>query len=48
VVNDAIILIDRINNLRKQNPDQALEKVISTAGESRLQPIILTTLTTAA
>ena len=48
VVNDAIILIDRINNLRKQNPSQLLEKVISTAGESRLQPIILTTLTTAA
>jgi len=44
VVNDAIILIDRINkNLAKWIDD--LHAVIS-AGKSRLQPIIVTTLTT--
>lgn len=44
VVNDAIILIDRINkNLAKWIDD--LHSVIS-AGKSRLQPIIVTTLTT--
>lgn len=48
VVNDAIILVDRINNLRKKYPERALEEIIAFAGSSRLQPIILTTLTTAA
>lgn len=48
VVNDAIILVDRINNLRKKYPEKPLEEVIAFAGSSRLQPIILTTLTTAA
>ena len=48
VVNDAIILIDRINNLRKQNPLTKLSEIIAKAWESRLQPIILTTLTTTA
>ena len=48
VVNDAIILVDRINNLRKQNSKKPLLEVIVAAWESRLQPIVLTTLTTAA
>jgi hypothetical protein len=44
VVNDAIILIDRINkNLEKGIDD--LHSIIG-AGKSRLQPIIVTTLTT--
>ncbi|MBU1445919.1 efflux RND transporter permease subunit [Patescibacteria group bacterium] len=46
VVNDAIVLIDRINqNIRNGVPK--LESVIISGGE-RLQPIILTTVTTAA
>lgn len=48
VVNDAIILVDRINNLRIKYPERPLEDVIAFAGSSRLQPIVLTTLTTAA
>ena len=44
VVNDAIVLIDRINkNIRKGLPK--IEAIIRSGGE-RLQPIILTTITT--
>jgi len=46
VVNDAIVLIDRINqNIRRGLPKA--EAVVISGGE-RLQPIILTTITTAA
>lgn len=46
VVNDAIVLIDRINfNWRKRGPSQ--EAAILMAAEERFQPIILTTITTA-
>ena len=44
VVNDAIVLIDQINQNRKQN--FSLEHAISDAAHSRLQPIIMTTFTT--
>jgi HAE1 family hydrophobic/amphiphilic exporter-1 len=44
VVNDAIILIDRINKNLSKGIDN-LHSVVS-AGKSRLQPIIVTTLTT--
>ncbi|RHW77795.1 efflux RND transporter permease subunit [Colwellia sp. RSH04] len=45
VVNNAIVLVDRINQLRMQG----IEKVdaIKQAAQSRLRPIIMTTLTTA-
>jgi len=44
VVNNAIVLIDRINQLRQSG----VEKItaIKSASESRLRPIIMTTLTT--
>jgi len=44
VINNSIILVDYINNLRKEgfSLDEALKK----AGETRFTPIILTTLTT--
>ena len=48
VVNDAIIMVDKINNLEKHNKDWNLEEIIAEAWETRLQPIILTTLTTTA
>ena len=44
VVNNAIVLVDRINQLRQQGHDQ-LEAIL-TASESRFRPIIMTTLTT--
>jgi len=44
VVNDAIVLIDRINRNRTRGMDTYT--AIVEAGKSRLQPIILTTITT--
>jgi multidrug efflux pump subunit AcrB len=46
VVNDAIILIDKINNNRKEGLSKFESVVLG--GRARLQPIILTTLTTVA
>jgi HAE1 family hydrophobic/amphiphilic exporter-1 len=45
VVNDAIILLDRANANRKNGMDT--QSAIREAGRSRLQPILLTTITTA-
>ncbi len=45
VVNNAIVLLDRINQLREQGLDKSTS--IKQAAESRLRPIIMTTLTTA-
>lgn len=44
VVNDAIVLIDRINNNRKNGIEK--KEAISEAVNARLQPIIMTTITT--
>lgn len=54
MVNDAILKIDTINRLRKDyaaedaslNPKQILEKAILKAGEIRLKPILMTSITT--
>lgn len=45
VVNNAIVLLDRINQLRTQGMDKLT--AIEQAAQSRLRPIIMTTLTTA-
>ncbi len=45
VVNNAIVLVDRINQLREQGIDKLT--AINQAANSRLRPIIMTTLTTA-
>ncbi len=47
VVNDAIILIDRINSNRKDRGLSKYEAIVE-AGRSRMQPILLTTITTVA
>ncbi|HSG50921.1 MAG TPA: efflux RND transporter permease subunit [Rheinheimera sp.] len=44
VVNNAIVLIDRINQLRADG--MALQAAIIDAGASRLRPVLMTTLTT--
>ena len=44
VVNNAIILIERINQLRQQGTN--LLKAVVLAGQSRLRPILMTTTTT--
>jgi len=44
VVNNAIVLVDRINQLRQQGQEKLT--AILVASESRFRPIIMTTLTT--
>lgn len=44
VVNNAIVLVDRINQLRLEGMEKI--EAIKTAAQSRLRPIIMTTLTT--
>lgn len=44
VVNNAIVLIDRINQLRADG--MALQHAVIEAGASRLRPVLMTTLTT--
>lgn len=46
VVNDAIVMIDFAQSLRKNNPNMPIEEVALNAGSMRLRAIILTTLTT--
>lgn len=46
VVNNSIILIDRMNKVREENPTWDIKDVVITGATSRLRPIILTTLTT--
>jgi len=48
VVNNAIILIHRINALRSQNSKTSLAEIVITASTDRLRPIIMTSLTTIA
>ncbi len=44
VVNNAIVLIDKINQLREEGVEKL--EAIKTSAESRLRPILMTTLTT--
>lgn len=46
VVNNSIILIDRMNSLRRENPNMPIDQVVLEGATSRLRPILLTTLTT--
>jgi multidrug efflux pump subunit AcrB len=46
VVNDAIVMIDFAQSLRKNNPNMSIEEVALNAGCLRLRAVILTTLTT--
>ncbi|MCG9696934.1 efflux RND transporter permease subunit [Shewanella sp. Isolate11] len=45
VVNNAIVLVDRINQLRQQGVEK--RQAIEEAAKSRLRPIVMTTMTTA-
>jgi multidrug efflux pump subunit AcrB len=46
VVNNSIILIDRMNKLRIDNPNMDMKDVVIEGAASRLRPILLTSLTT--
>ena len=46
VVNNSIILIDTMNQLRKENPNRDIDDVVIEGATTRLRPILLTTITT--
>lgn len=46
VVNNSIILIDVMNNLRRKNPEMSIDEVVLQGATARLRPILLTTITT--
>lgn len=46
VVNNSILLIDMMNQLRKREPDMEMKDVVLEASGNRLRPILLTTITT--
>ena len=46
VVNNSILLIDRINQMRLEEPSVPVRELVLKASSSRLRPILLTTLTT--
>jgi multidrug efflux pump subunit AcrB len=46
VVNNSILLIDMMNNARRQNLDKEIHEVVLDAAASRIRPILLTTITT--
>jgi HAE1 family hydrophobic/amphiphilic exporter-1 len=46
VVNNAIVLVDYVNQLRITQPDLALDEVIVMAAVRRFRPIMMTTITT--
>jgi len=48
VVNDSLVLVNHLNNLRKWNPDWSIRKLVSEGTSHRLRAILLTTLTTVA
>ncbi len=48
VVNDSLVLVNHINDLRKSSPDEPIIKVVAQGTADRLRAIILTTLTTVA
>jgi len=46
VVNNSILLIDMMNNLRKQDPTRDIHEIVLEASSGRLRPILLTAITT--
>lgn len=48
VVNNGIILLDRVNQLKRRGQFHSLPELLLTAGGERLRPILMTTLTTIA
>jgi multidrug efflux pump subunit AcrB len=46
IINHAIILMDSIARIHKEEPDLGLEEVVIEAASSRLRPILLTTVVT--
>ena len=48
VVNDSLVMVDHINKLREQRPDESVIKLVVEGASNRLRAVILTSLTTIA
>jgi len=48
VVNDSLILVDRVNEGRRAEPEQKVLPIVAEATAARLRPILLTSITTVA
>lgn len=48
VVNDSLVLVNHLNELKEQNPEKELRDIVALGTANRLRAIILTTLTTVA
>lgn len=46
VVNNSILLIDMMNQMRRKDPEKPISEIVSVAAGNRLRPILLTTVTT--
>lgn len=46
VVNNSILLIDMMNQMRRADPDKSIREVVLDTAANRLRPILLTTITT--
>lgn len=46
VVNNSILLIDMMNNLRREDPSADIHQIVIQAAGNRIRPILLTTITT--
>ncbi len=46
VVNDSLVLVSHINELRRQQPDKSIRDIVAKGTADRLRAIIMTTLTT--
>jgi len=47
VVNDSLVMVNHINDLRNQNPDGNLVEIVTLGTSNRLRAVTMTTLTTA-
>jgi len=46
VVNDSLVLVVTINEMRRNQPDRDLKAIVCAAGARRFRPILLTSVTT--
>ena len=48
LVNDSLVLVHRVNALKKENPKVPIQKLVAQGTADRFRPILLTSLTTVA
>ena len=46
IINDSIVLVDKINNLKTEKPHLTMREILLESGSARLRPVLLTTTTT--